>query len=245
VSPTEIELPTVTLKWAQSVDGQLADDDDCSQWISGAQERKYTHFLRSAHDAVLVGAQTFLKDQCKLTVREAPCPHEQPSRIIADPRARLLDELRSGRNPFSNDPTLSLRTTFILSPELPDDSVNPALEGVVWTSVPPGQSLEGWIKGALQALTKSYRVQKGRPLRRLMVEGGPMILTAFLRAGLADRAEVAVSPLLLGGKRNRIFTDSRLNLNADQKLVYESFEKLGDDILLKYHVRNNCNDHKT
>jgi diaminohydroxyphosphoribosylaminopyrimidine deaminase/5-amino-6-(5-phosphoribosylamino)uracil reductase len=78
-----------------------------------------------------------------------------------------------------------------------------------------------------------------------MVEGGPMILTAFLRAGLADRAEVAVSPLLLGGKRNRIFTDSRLNLNADQKLVYESFEKLGDDILLKYHVRNNCNDHKT
>lgn len=40
-------LTEVTLKWAQTIDGQLADDSDQSQWISGIEERSYTYRVSS------------------------------------------------------------------------------------------------------------------------------------------------------------------------------------------------------
>ena len=87
----------ITLKWAQTLDGQLADDDDQSQWISGPEERRYTHSVRARHDGIVVGAQTFLKDLCQLTVREAPLLGVQPVRIILDPRGRVREALAGDR----------------------------------------------------------------------------------------------------------------------------------------------------
>src|SRR4051812_23200542 len=94
-------FPAVTLKWAQTLDGQLADDRDQSQWISGLEERKYTHQLRARHEAILVGAQTFLKDCCQLTVRGVSLRGPQPARVIMDPRGRLLEAISCDRQLMS------------------------------------------------------------------------------------------------------------------------------------------------
>jgi diaminohydroxyphosphoribosylaminopyrimidine deaminase/5-amino-6-(5-phosphoribosylamino)uracil reductase len=195
------------------VDGKLADDDDCSQWISGSKERLYTHSLRSLHDAVLVGAQTFLKDRCLLTVRSVLCPGPQPVRIIADPKGRLADEFCKSGNPFQNDSSLSLRCTYIVTSVMPDQEVIQMATGIVWVYAPPSETLESWLRVAL--------------------------IAAFLREGLADRAEVAVSPLILGGKKNRVFTDMRLAPGGSQssRLSLESVEELDGDVLLKYRVK--------
>ncbi len=67
-----------------------------------------------------------------------------------------------------------------------------------------------------------------------MVEGGATTLSEFLKAGLAHRLVVAISPLILGGNRHRVRTGSLLK-NVDRFEV-ESKEQLGPDILLRYKV---------
>jgi diaminohydroxyphosphoribosylaminopyrimidine deaminase/5-amino-6-(5-phosphoribosylamino)uracil reductase len=54
----QLQRPVVIGKWAQTLDGHLADDHGHSQWISGKKARAYTHWLRQKYDAILVGVGT-------------------------------------------------------------------------------------------------------------------------------------------------------------------------------------------
>ena len=44
------------LQFAQTLDGRIAATGGDARWISGVEERRLTHALRSACDGVLVGA---------------------------------------------------------------------------------------------------------------------------------------------------------------------------------------------
>ncbi|HJW61575.1 MAG TPA: GTP cyclohydrolase II RibA, partial [Actinomycetota bacterium] len=54
------DRPYLVLKYAQTLDGRIATSGGDSKWISGTQERRVSHALRAACDAVLVGAGTAL-----------------------------------------------------------------------------------------------------------------------------------------------------------------------------------------
>lgn len=228
-------LPQVTLKWAQTLDGQLADDSDQSQWISGVEERRYTHRLRSTHQAILVGAQTFLKDLCQLTVRDIEFDGPQPARIIIDPRGRILKALKENSHLL-----LSLqagpRKTYLLTDILEDfDDVEELFDSNTLIRVRYRfNDFRQWLHGSLRQLCLVFEKTESRRLRHLMVEGGATTLSEFLKAGLAHRLEVAISPLILGGNLHRVRTGSLLK-NVDRFEV-ESKEQLGPDILLRYKV---------
>ncbi|MCX6825688.1 MAG: bifunctional diaminohydroxyphosphoribosylaminopyrimidine deaminase/5-amino-6-(5-phosphoribosylamino)uracil reductase RibD, partial [candidate division Zixibacteria bacterium] len=59
--------PFVTLKMAQSLDGQIATISGDSKWISGMAARRLAHRLRAENDAVVIGAGTVLTDNPCLT----------------------------------------------------------------------------------------------------------------------------------------------------------------------------------
>ncbi|MGQ7352492.1 bifunctional diaminohydroxyphosphoribosylaminopyrimidine deaminase/5-amino-6-(5-phosphoribosylamino)uracil reductase RibD [Quadrisphaera oryzae] len=90
--------PTVTWKYAATLDGYSAAADGSSRWITGPVARADVHARRAQHDAVLVGTGTALADDPALTVRDAsgaPLPR-QPLRVVVGLRdlpagARLLD----------------------------------------------------------------------------------------------------------------------------------------------------------
>jgi riboflavin-specific deaminase-like protein len=227
-------LPSVTLKWAQTIDGQLADDLDQSQWISGKEERIYTHELRSRHQAVLVGAQTFLKDRCQLTVRNFAIHGPQPSRIIMDPRNRVLraasldHEIVAALN--AGD-----RRTYILT-DVVDDETELELGESVAVVRYRYDEFNRWLVGSLSQLALVFEINESRALKELMVEGGAHTLAAFLKFGLVDHLEVAISPLILGGQRHRVSTGGLLQ-NAD-RFEIESQQQLGSDVLLRYKIRH-------
>ena len=84
--------PLILAKWAQSLDGQLADDDNQSKWITGAEARAYTHLLRQKCDGIMVGAGTILADKPSLDVRDCkPRIHRSPVKIIIDHKGKLLE----------------------------------------------------------------------------------------------------------------------------------------------------------
>ena len=54
--------PYVVLKYAQTVDGRIATRRGEAKWISSEAERRISHGLRAACDAVLVGVGTAIID---------------------------------------------------------------------------------------------------------------------------------------------------------------------------------------
>jgi len=63
------KLPYVTLKSAVSLDGKIAGARGTSKWITGSKARAAVHRLRLEYDAVLVGKNTVLKDNPRLSIR--------------------------------------------------------------------------------------------------------------------------------------------------------------------------------
>ncbi|MDQ0769599.1 diaminohydroxyphosphoribosylaminopyrimidine deaminase/5-amino-6-(5-phosphoribosylamino)uracil reductase [Pseudarthrobacter defluvii] len=76
--------PFVTLHIAQTLDARIAAEDGTSQWISSPESLADNHGIRGRIDAILVGTQTVLVDNPRLTARDAsgnPTP-KQPVRAV-------------------------------------------------------------------------------------------------------------------------------------------------------------------
>jgi len=92
--------PWVTMKAAQSLDGRIATRGGDSKWITSPAARKLGHMHRSRNQAILVGVQTVLADDPRLTAR-VPGGRD-PVRIVLDSRLRTPPESRifeEGRSP--------------------------------------------------------------------------------------------------------------------------------------------------
>jgi diaminohydroxyphosphoribosylaminopyrimidine deaminase/5-amino-6-(5-phosphoribosylamino)uracil reductase len=182
--------PHVTLKWAATIDGKIADGGRASRWITGAGARLEAHRLRSRADAVIVGSGTALADDPALDVRLAtPWPRE-PLRVVVDSRGRLPLEARVIRG---SDGTARPERAVIAVTDAADPERLAALESRGVT--------------VLRCKAQDGRVDLADLLVRLgtmdvigvLVEGGAQLAGSFVEAGLVDRVVAFGAPMLLGG----------------------------------------------
>ncbi|WP_066285605.1 bifunctional diaminohydroxyphosphoribosylaminopyrimidine deaminase/5-amino-6-(5-phosphoribosylamino)uracil reductase RibD [Arthrobacter sp. B6] len=85
--------PFVTLHIAQTLDSRIAAEDGTSQWISSPESLADNHGLRGRIDAILVGTQTVLIDNPRLTARDSSgvVAGKQPLRAVMGLRAIPAD----------------------------------------------------------------------------------------------------------------------------------------------------------
>ena len=85
--------PFITLKLATSQDGKIAQGDNFQnsddKWITSEQSRKYAHYLRAKNDAILVGANTVRADNPMLDCRLAGLAKYSPQRIILSEKLNI------------------------------------------------------------------------------------------------------------------------------------------------------------
>jgi diaminohydroxyphosphoribosylaminopyrimidine deaminase/5-amino-6-(5-phosphoribosylamino)uracil reductase len=74
-----------------------------------------------------------------------------------------------------------------------------------------------------------------RGIRRVFVEGGPTLASAFVRAGLVDEYLVYLAPTLLGGDRLALGDIGVPDIGAQRRLQVDAVLRLGDDLLLVAH----------
>ncbi len=74
--------PMVTIKIATTIDGKIALSNGQSKWITNEKSRAYGQYLRSTHDAILVGANTVRYDNPVLNCRLSGMTHMSPVRIV-------------------------------------------------------------------------------------------------------------------------------------------------------------------
>lgn len=197
--------PHITLSWASSLDGRITLLPGIRTAISGPETRAMTHYLRSRHDAVLIGVSTAIADDPALNCRLAnpagvgglPVRY-QPRPIIIDPHARL--HIRPEMNILKN-----------------------ASEGrgkAPWVVVAPGAMLHPLAVSTLKShggeylMINDYHPQSGglswegvfnvllrEGIRSVMIEGGGIVLSELLRlqnSHLVDSVVLTIAPTWFG-----------------------------------------------
>lgn len=195
--------PLVTLKLAMTLDGQAAAADGTSQWITSPQARRDAHRLRAEADAVVVGARTVVVDDPALTVRLADFAGPQPRPVVV-----------AGTRPLPATAAVLGRDPIVFTPrpiaDRPDAVVLPG---------PGGVDLDAMVKylGATGALA-------------ILVEGGPVLASALLRAGVVDRIVVYVASLVGGGVGRPVVGGVFGTLSDAAPVEITSLERIGPDL---------------
>lgn len=213
--------PLVTLKIAQTLDGRIATRSGDSRWVSGEAARARVHRWRASLDGVLVGSGTARADDPALTVRHVE--GRQPVRVVLDREASLP----AGLQLFTDEH--AARTIAVIG-EKHRPAYADALEAAGGLVLPIPE-IGGHLD--LEALLEKLGAGVGahRPVQSLLVEAGPGLATALVRAGLVDRLALFIAPKLVGDGRPA-FGDLGIKKMVDALTFAESrWERVGDDIL--------------
>lgn len=174
----------LTLKLAISLDGRIATRSGASKWITSPESRLRVQSLRANHDAVMVGVNTVLADNPRLTVREVP--GRSPVRVVVDSKLRIPTTSQLVQS-AAQTPTCVVTTHAAPKPQ---EEALQAL-GVRIIRVPP--TAEGRCDPAVM-----LRELAAREVVNVMCEGGSELAGSLLASGLADELHVFVAPILLG-----------------------------------------------
>ncbi len=211
-------MPFVGIKLAMTLDGLIADANGDSRWISSADSRARGHALRAQYDAILVGAETALRDDPLLTVRLVR--GRDPIRVVLDGSLRITERLRMIRNHDVRTLVITseegVRKNRLLSRRLEARGVEVVVAGKTGTLSP---------KRILQALGR-YGITS------VLVEGGAHTAETFLEHNAVDRFHCFIAPRMLGeGKRGLTFKNRR-GMKGMKELKNVQSERLGDDIYI-------------
>lgn len=180
--------PFVHLKWAQSLDGNIATAEGDSKWISNPAALQRVHLMRQQYDAVLVGQSTLLKDNPRLTIRLEQ-EERAPWRIVLTSLAVISCNYAIVTDKFSN------KTIIVTAAQ---DFVR--YHHTVCMLKKRGvrvEAVETDMHGALN-LEQILSMLHSYNITSILVEGGSAILTSFIKQNLWDRASIFIAPMLLG-----------------------------------------------
>lgn len=218
------QTPYVTLKYAMTLDGKTAAYTGQSQWITGAAARSHVQQERALSQAIMVGVGTVLADDPRLTCRLPGKP--TPLRIICDSALRTPLTAQVVQT-AGQTPTLLATVTADAA------KIAPYLAAGcrVWTLPPDEQGRPD--------LPELMRRLAADGISSLIVEGGAELAWSMLNAGLVQRVQAYIAPLLLGGAAAKTplggqgFPDPA----AGQRLTNLRLKRLGEDYLLEGEVR--------
>jgi len=218
------DRPYVVLKFAQTLDGRIATSTGDAKWISGEAERRISHALRAACDAVLVGVRTVLTDDPLLTVRLVA--GASPQRVVLDSMLRLPLTARI----LGPDAA----TTVITTPRASAIRRTALHERGVRVHVVPPSPRGVDLPAALARLRAAGTLT-------LLVEGGARVITSMLETGLVDRLVVGIAPTIIGAGTEAVGTLGITTVGEGIRLVDRSVFVLENDMLLAWDIAPRTN----
>jgi diaminohydroxyphosphoribosylaminopyrimidine deaminase / 5-amino-6-(5-phosphoribosylamino)uracil reductase len=219
------KTPFVTVKAALSLDGKIATSSGESRWITSDKARAFSMMLRAGTDAILVGINTLLADNPKLTVRKGGLDTGRKlRRIILDPQARTPSTAHVVADEHPD------WTTIVVTDAAPQPRVAALAQRVNVLAAP---STNGRIH--LNWLLQHFGNQS---VTSLLVEGGGETNAAFLLDGLAQRILFVYAPKIIGGRSSpQAVAGQGVEQLADALQVrQQQWRRLGPDLLLTARV---------
>jgi diaminohydroxyphosphoribosylaminopyrimidine deaminase / 5-amino-6-(5-phosphoribosylamino)uracil reductase len=190
-------------------------------WITGEAARARGHLLRARADAILVGRKTVEADDPELTCRLPGLEDRSPVRVVLAPRCGIPAQARLFKSPKP--------PVWIVSGDSSQCGGLNGLPGVKVFDI--GASTTGSLNLHLVLMRLA-----AEGITRLLVEGGPATVRAFLDAGLADEAIIMQSETQLGESSSLpAFAGKGLELvSASNSYILAARSKAGPDTVHTY-----------
>lgn len=213
-------LPFVIAKMGQSLDGKIATRIGESRWITSAASRRLGHELRSRADAILVGVNTVLQDDPRLTARAARRRKDRPVTVIVDRRLRTPITARCLVRPALiaiTSASASARARF-------------ARRGVEVLALPP--------RRGRVPLRRLCRLLARRGVQSVLIEGGGEVLAGALEERIVDRLVFCVAPIVIGGRSapSSVGGSGIARLSRAIRLADVSYRRIGSDLCVDARV---------
>lgn len=169
--------PFVTVKIAMSVDGFVAGVGGKPVRFTTAKQDKEVHKMRAEHQVIMVGVNTVLTDNPRLTVRHVK--GKDPLRVVLDSKLRIP----------KNAKVLKGGNYLIATIQRYND-----------TTIQQGKNLNIWISPTKKqvSLKKLFRHLADIGISSVLVEPGPTLYKSLMKQGLVDEIVVYVSEKELG-----------------------------------------------
>lgn len=175
-------LPFVTAKFAMSLDGKIAASSGESKWITGEESRTAAHLMRLESDAIMVGVNTVVVDDPRLTVRLGDRNVDrQPLRVVIDSQGRI---------PSNSSMLFEEGATFVAT--VKDVTFSESINNLSTKAFPDKEGKVDLIS-VLKHLGKM-------PVSSVFVEGGSELLGSLFDQGLVDKVAAFISPSIIGGR---------------------------------------------
>jgi len=203
------QLPFVLLKAGMTLDGKLATVARESQWITSEDAREKSLALREEFDAILVGSGTVKADNPRLTRRLGLGNSITPwTRVVLDGDGDVP--------PHAQLFTDGGRTILFTS--------NPAQHS--GAEIVP-------IEGRAD-LVSVLRELHTRGIRSVLVEGGSLLHTEFIRRGLWQKLIAFVAPLIIGGAEAPAILQGEgvSRLTEGYRFRFDRVEFVGADLMI-------------
>jgi len=219
--------PYVILNAAMTLDGKIATETGSSN-ISGKEDLIRVHELRKEVDAIMVGINTVIADDPRLTVHKIESKKEDnPIRVVVDGKGRIPIESR-----ITND---DAPTIIAVSDDYKSD-----LTASDKYQVLKNKGVDFFFAGEKQVdLVKlmNYLYEKG--VKTLMLEGGSTLNFSMIKDGLIDEIRICVAPMVVGGANaiSLFGGDGFMTMDESVKLELVDSFSCGKDLVLKYKVK--------
>jgi diaminohydroxyphosphoribosylaminopyrimidine deaminase/5-amino-6-(5-phosphoribosylamino)uracil reductase len=182
-------IPFVTVKFAMSLDGKIATSNGDSRWISCEDSRQFAHHLRYTNDAIMVGVNTVIADDPKLTARcsggRGGTARQQPLRVVVDGHVRTPVSSRlfgeQGQTLIAVGRNLDAAEIKAFASVNAEVTVIPSDNGVID------------LRLLLEELGR-------RQITSVLVEGGGTLIGSFFDQKLVDKVVAFISPIIIGGE---------------------------------------------
>ena len=230
--------PWVILKWAQTIDGKLGycstaipstllgtglavssrAGSPCHGWISNEQSRKDVHKLRRRVGGILAGINTIIADDPLLTAR--PGKGKKPTRIVLDSQLRIPADCKLLATAKKVPVLIVADAEIIKTNHQAVEKISQ--KGAELLAVPTEQG-----KCALDFLMNEL---SKRNIAQLLVEGGPTVITSFLKQRLADEIVVYIAPKILGSQGSVSISEPMAELTEAVGLHYVDIKHFSGDV---------------
>jgi diaminohydroxyphosphoribosylaminopyrimidine deaminase/5-amino-6-(5-phosphoribosylamino)uracil reductase len=225
------KIPFVTAKFAMSLDGKIATRTGDSKWISSEESRRYVHYLRFTHDAIMVGVNTILTDDPQLTARcssKGGMSHKQPLRVIVDSEGKTPPSSKV----FNEPGNVLMAVSNKISPS--------RVKAFRWKGA---DVVQFPTKHGLVDLSALMAELGKREITSVLVEGGSQLLGSVFDNKLVDKVIVFIAPIIIGGKQAKTPVAGQGVANVADSLKLERVRSRpcnGDMIIYGYVGENTC-----
>lgn len=209
-------MARVIVNCAMSADGKIALRTRRQTKISNEADRRRVHKLRNKCDAILVGIETVLADDPKLTVNPKYVKNpRKPVRIVLD---------STGRTP---------KNALVL-------------DGSAHTIIVTNEKCRKTFRNAEAIrcgkedvdLRRLMRLLGRKGIESLLVEGGSKVIWSFLESKIADDVNIFIGSMVIGGERSP--TPAGGEGAPDERSIVtlrlKSLRAMGDGVLVRYEV---------